>query len=92
MTICDGRDDILGRKPDSRNIVTIVTTDTEEVANIFFLQVAPQGAKALLIRSVKSAFALLLARVTEPCRLAPEIRSGFEKNNQRNGGKRLPQS
>lgn len=58
----------------------------------FFQQVAPQGAKALLIRSVKSAFALLLARVTEPCRLAPEIRSGFEKDNQCNGGKRLPQS
>ena len=80
MTICDGRDDILGRKPDSKNTVTIVTTDTEEVANI------------LLIRSVKSAFALLLARVTELGRLAPEIRSGFEKNNQRNGRKRLPQS
>ena len=59
---------------------------------VFFQQVAPQGAKALLIRSVKSAFALLLARVTEPCRLAPEIRSGFEKDNQCNGGKRLPQS
>ena len=31
VTICDGRDDILGRKPDSKNTVTIVTTDTEEV-------------------------------------------------------------
>ena len=28
MTICDGRDDILGRKPDSKNTVTIVTTVT----------------------------------------------------------------
>ena len=63
-----------------------------ENESCFFQQVAPQGAKALLIRSVKSAFALLLARVTEPCRLASEIRSGFEKNNQRNGRKRLPQS
>ena len=35
----------------------------------FFSQVAPQGAKALLMRSVKSAFALLLARVTEPAGL-----------------------
>ena len=59
---------------------------------VFSQQVAPQGAKALLIRSVKSAFALLLARVTEPDRLAPEIRSGFEKNNQRNGGEGFPQS
>ena len=75
MTICDGRDDILGRKPDSKNTVTIVTTDTEAVASILFQQVAPQGAKALLIRGVKSAFALLLARVTEPGRLAPEIRN-----------------
>lgn len=58
----------------------------------FFQQVAPQGAKALLIRSVKSAFALLLTRVTEPGRLAPEIRSVFEKDNQRNGGEGFPQS
>lgn len=84
MTICDGRDDILGRKPDSKNAVTIVTTDTEEVANILFPTNSPAGRKG--------AFALLLARVTEPCRLAPEIRSGFEKDNQCNGGKRLSQS
>ena len=92
MTICDGRDGILGRKPDSKNTVTIVTTDTEAVANVLFPTGSPAGPKALLIRSVKSAFALLLARVTELGRLAPEIRSGFEKNNQRNGRKRLPQS
>lgn len=84
MTICDGRDDILGRKPDSKNTVTIVTTDTEEVANILFPTSSPAGRKG--------AFDLLLARVTEPDRLAPEIRSGFEKNNQRNGGEGFPQS
>lgn len=37
-----------------------------KTGDCFFSQVAPQGAKALLMRSVKSAFALLLARVTEP--------------------------
>jgi hypothetical protein len=84
VTICDGRDDILGRKPDSKNTVTIVTTDTEEVANILFPTSSPAGRKG--------AFDLLLARVTELGRLAPEIRSGFEKNNQRNGRERLPQS
>lgn len=45
MTICDGRDDILGRKPDSKNTVTIVTTDTEEVANILFPTSSPAGRK-----------------------------------------------
>lgn len=36
-----------------------------KTGDCFFSQVAPQGAKALLMRSVKSAFALLLTRVTE---------------------------
>ena len=84
MTICDGCDGILGRKLDSKNTVTIDTTDTEAVANILFPTGSPAGRKG--------AFDLLLARVTEPGRLAPEIRSGFEENNQRNGGKRLSQS
>ena len=40
-----------------------------KTGDCFFSYVAPQGAKALLMRSVKSAFALLLARVTEPAGL-----------------------
>lgn len=49
--------------------------------------------KALLMRSVKSAFALLLARVTDPtaCAVKKEVDS-HEKNYKRYGRQRLGQS
>jgi hypothetical protein len=55
----------------------------------------PVGRNALLIRSVKSAFALLLTKVTKP-RLTPDIppekerrTKSYATDNQRYGGERL---
>lgn len=60
MTICDGRDDILGRKPDSKNTVTIVTTDTEEVANILFPTSSPAGRKGAFDTKCQKCFCVTL--------------------------------
>lgn len=62
MTICDGRDDILGRKPDNRNIVTIVTTDTEEVANILFPTSSPAGRKGAFDMKCQKCFCVTLGK------------------------------
>ena len=48
-----------------------------------------ESARALLSGADKSAFALLLTRVTEPKLLFKE---DYEKNDQRDGGQRLSQS
>jgi hypothetical protein len=47
-------------------VVTINTPLSNHRHNRHSDSLAPQVARALMIRSVKSAFALLLARVTEP--------------------------
>ena len=81
--MCDGRVDFLGSGCGIKNTVTI-DTDRHAIkflqgAGGFFQKAAPasQGAQNLLAGCIfvgeadKSAFALLLARVTEP-RLRPE--------------------
>jgi hypothetical protein len=56
-----------------------------------FERAPPEGAMALLIRSVKSAFALLSQKVTK-ARLTPERRLLYGKVDQRNGWQRFAQS
>lgn len=59
----DGRVDVFGggkRPSPSSHIVTTVTKGVQRE------RLPPAERNALLMRSVKSAFALLLARVTEP--------------------------
>ena len=64
----DGRDDVFGSVSGTENIVIIDMTVTKKRLTSRF---SPRRAHALLIRSVKSAFALLLTKVTKP-RLAPD--------------------
>jgi hypothetical protein len=62
VTICDGRDDILGRKPDSKNTVTIVTTDTEAVENILFPTGSPAGRKGAFDTKCQKCFCVTLGK------------------------------
>jgi len=70
--------------------------DVASVAGGSQAAIHPVGRIALLIRSVKSAFALLLEKVTKP-RLAPDTSREamkdyrHETNDQRHGRKRLSQ-
>ena len=62
MTICDGRDGILGCKPDSKNTVTIVTTDTETAANIFSPTSSPAGRKGAFDTECQKCFCVTLGK------------------------------
>jgi len=68
VTIRDGRDGILGSDDATKNTVIIDMTVT---LGRLTSRLHPVGRIALLIRSVKSAFALLLTKVTKP-RLTPD--------------------
>ena len=88
MTLCDGRDDILGRKPDSKNTVTIVTTDTEAVANILFPTGSPAGRKGAFDTKCQKCFCVTLGKSnrTEDEQVY-EIGGVYNaKNDKRNGG------
>lgn len=88
MTICDGRDDILGRKPDSKNTVTIVTTDTEEVANILFPTSSPAGRKGAFDTKCQKCFCVTLDKSnrTEDEQVYEIGGITYAKNDKRNGG------
>lgn len=88
MTICDGRDDILGRKPDSKNTVTIVTTDTEEVANILFPTSSPAGRKGAFDTKCQKCFCVTLGKSnrTEDEQIYEIGGVTYAKNDKRNGG------
>ena len=55
MTICDGRDGLLGRKPD-------VAPDTEEVANILFPTGSPAGRKGAFDTKCQKCFCVTLGK------------------------------
>ena len=87
MTICDGRDGILGRKPDSKNTVTIVTTDTEEVANILFPTGSPAGRKGTFDTKCQKCFCVTLDKSNRTLAAAgrrKEVRF-YEENDQCRG-------
>lgn len=63
----------------------------QQQSKTLHMRQAPGRAQALLIRGVKSAFALLLERVTEP-RLKPEKGKRIEADDQHNIRERLSQS
>ena len=88
MTICDGRDDILGRKPDSKNTVTIVTTDTEAVANILFPTSSPAGRKGAFDTKCQKCFCVTLDKSnrTEDEQVYEIGGITYAKNDKRNGG------
>ena len=58
--MCDGRDGVFAGRENT------VTIDTDRHGHRLNTAISLAERKALLMRSVKSAFALLLTRVTEP--------------------------
>ncbi len=103
--MCDGRVDAFGSGGGVKNIVTIDTDRHGSLGGecrecLFKGGFLPFGERKtclqvalLMVLTVKSAFALLLTKVTKPLPVGNSKGDDiFEKNNQRYGRKRFRQS